>query len=72
MSRRRTPKKRIIMSDPLYHNRLIQMIINRLMKKGKKSLASRLFYESMKELEEVTQQDPVKIIEEAVRNQPHL
>jgi len=68
MSRRRTVKKRVVLPDPVYDSRLIKMIVNRLMKQGKKSLAYRLLYESMKQIAETTQTDPVKIIEKAVRN----
>ena len=68
MSRRRIPKKRIVMPDPVYDSRVIHMIVNRLMKKGKKSLAYNLFYKSMKQIAETTQQDPVKIVEQAVKN----
>jgi small subunit ribosomal protein S7 len=68
MSRRRTPKKRFIPADPIYDSRLMQMIINHLMKKGKKSIASRILYESMKQLGETTQQDPVILVEQAIRN----
>lgn len=68
MPRRRTPKKRIILPDPVYDSRLIEMIVNRLMKKGKKSLAYRLLYQTLKNIADTTQQDPLKLIEEAVRN----
>ncbi len=68
MPRRRTPKKRIILPDPVYDSRLIEMIVNRLMKKGKKSLAYRLFYQTLKQIASNSQQDPIKLIEEAVRN----
>lgn len=68
MPRRRTPKKRIIIPDPVYNNRLIEMIVNRLMKKGKKSLSYRLIYQTLKQLAEITEQDPIKVIEQAVRN----
>lgn len=68
MSRRRTPKKRLVVPDPVYDSRLIEMIVNRLMKEGKKSLAYRLLYQSMKQVAEITQQDPVKVVEQAVRN----
>lgn len=68
MSRRRTPKKRVLVPDPVYDSRLIEMIVNRLMKEGKKSLAYRLLYQSMKQLSEITEQDPVRVIEQAVRN----
>nr|YP_009367591.1 ribosomal protein S7 [Pseudocharacium americanum]YP_009367680.1 ribosomal protein S7 [Ignatius tetrasporus]ARK14614.1 ribosomal protein S7 [Pseudocharacium americanum]ARK14703.1 ribosomal protein S7 [Ignatius tetrasporus] len=68
MSRRRTPTKRQLSPDPIYDSRLVHMVVNRLMKNGKKSLAYRLFYESMKKIGEMTQQDPVKVVEQAVRN----
>lgn len=68
MPRRRTPKKRIIIPDPVYDSRLINIIVNHLMKEGKKSLAYRIFYQAMKQIGESAQQDPVKIIEQAVRN----
>ncbi len=68
MSRRRTPKKRPISVDPVYESRLLQMVVNHLMKKGKKSIAYRILYDTMKEIGETTQQDPVKLIEQAIRN----
>ena len=68
MSRRYNSKKRFIGPDPVYDSHLIHIIVNQLMKKGKKSLAYKIFYESMNQLKESTQQDPVKTIEQAVRN----
>lgn len=68
MPRRRTPKKRFLSPDPVYDSRLIHTIVNHLMKKGKKSLAFKLFYQAMNQIGEITQQDPVQIIEQAIRN----
>jgi small subunit ribosomal protein S7 len=68
MARRHKPTKLALVADPVYENVLIQMIVNRLMKKGKKSLAYRLCYGAMKEIAEKTQQDPVAVIEQAIRN----
>lgn len=68
MSRRRTPKKRILSADPVYDSRLIHIIVNHLMKKGKKSLAFRLFYAALQQIGEITQQDPIQVIEQAIRN----
>lgn len=68
MSRRRLSKKRIITKEFFYNNSLIQMIINRMMKKGNKSLARKIIYKSLKEIEKVTSQDPLKIIEQAIYN----
>jgi small subunit ribosomal protein S7 len=68
MSRRRTPKKRVLVPDPVYNNRLLEMIVNRLMKKGKKSLSYRLIYQTLQQVAEITEEDPIKIMEQAVRN----
>ena len=68
MSRRRLARKRIISKDPFYNNELIQIIINRIMKKGNKSLARKIVYKSLKNIELTTNQDPIKIIEQAVSN----
>jgi small subunit ribosomal protein S7 len=68
MSRRRTSKKRALLPDPVYDNLLIHTIVNHLMKEGKKSLAFRIFYQAMNRIADATQQDPVKVIEQAVQN----
>lgn len=68
MSRRRLSKKRTISNDPFYNNTLIQTIINRAMKKGNKALARKIIYESLKNVEKITNQDPIKIIEQAINN----
>jgi len=57
-----------LVPDPVYQSPVIQMIVNRLMKKGKKTVAYALCYGAMKNIEETTQQDPVKVIELAIRN----
>ena len=54
--------------DPVYQSTILQMIVNRLMKNGKKTVAYTICYGAMKQIEEKTQQDPVQIIEEAIRN----
>lgn len=68
MSRRRTPKKRNVMPDPIYDSRLVELIVRQIMRKGKKSLAYKIMYESMTQIAETTQQDPLLVIEQAVRN----
>jgi small subunit ribosomal protein S7 len=68
MSRRRTPKKRSVMPDPVYDSRLIELIVRQIMRQGKKSLAYKIMYESMNQIAETTQQEPLVIIEQAIRN----
>jgi small subunit ribosomal protein S7 len=68
MSRRRTPKKRSVMPDPVYDSRLVELIVRQIMRKGKKSLAYKIMYESMTQIADTSQQDPLAVIEQAVRN----
>ncbi len=68
MSRRDSPKKRFLSPDPVYDSHLIHIIVNQLMKRGKKSLAYKMIYEAMNQLKKNTQEDPIKTIEQAVRN----
>ena len=57
MSRRTTAKKRVVSPDPIYRSRLVSMIMSRLLQDGKKSLARRLFYESMEHVERLAKPD---------------
>lgn len=68
MSRRRTAKKRLILEDPIYNSILVSMMINRILKQGKKSLAQHIFYEAMKNIKESSKQDPLEILKKAVTN----
>jgi small subunit ribosomal protein S7 len=68
MSRRTTPPKRPLISDPIYNSRLVTMVIHRLLKNGKKSLAYRIFYDAMKRIGDTTQRDPLQVLEEAVQH----
>ena len=45
MSRRRRAKKRIVSPDPTYQSSLIHMLVNRVMKDGKKALAYKIVYD---------------------------
>jgi small subunit ribosomal protein S7 len=56
------------MPDPVYDSRLVELIVRQLMRQGKKSLAYRIMYSSMNQLATNTQQDPLIIIEQAIRN----
>jgi small subunit ribosomal protein S7 len=68
MSRRSVIKKRPIPPDPVYNSRLISMIVRRIMRHGKKSIANRIVYDAMKTIEERTGGDPLETFERAVRN----
>lgn len=68
MSRRRVATKRVISPDAKYGSVRIAKFINVLMVGGKKSVAERLVYGAMAEIEQKTSKDPVEIIESAINN----
>ena len=68
MSRRRTAKKRLLTPDPIYDSRLVHMLVNRIMKSGKKSVAYKICYEALNDIAETTKQEAVLILEQAIRN----
>ena len=68
MSRNKKIKKQLIMPDPFFDSILIQKITNKLMKKGKKTLAHKIINQTIKQIEKKTQKDPVQIIEKAIAN----
>jgi small subunit ribosomal protein S7 len=68
MSRRNKPEKREIPGDPRYGSQEVQSFINRLMKNGKKSVATTIFYRAMDSIEERTQRSGLETFELAVKN----
>lgn len=66
--RRTKPEKREIPGDVRYDSPLVQSFINRLMKKGKKSLAARILYDTFDVIEARAKRDPLELFEQAVKN----
>jgi small subunit ribosomal protein S7 len=68
MPRRREVKKRETQPDPKYREVLVAKFINVLMRKGKKSLAERIFYNSLEILRDKTKDEPLKVFKQAMDN----
>jgi small subunit ribosomal protein S7 len=68
MPRKGPAKKRVILPDPVYHNRLVTRFVNRMMLNGKKSLSETIFYKSLENIETKTGRKGIEIFEQAVRN----
>nr|YP_010165201.1 ribosomal protein S7 [Chamaecyparis pisifera]QRN72074.1 ribosomal protein S7 [Chamaecyparis pisifera]WBP65717.1 ribosomal protein S7 [Chamaecyparis pisifera] len=66
MSRQSTVEKKIDKFDPVYHNRLVNMVVNRILKHGKKSLAYRIFYQSLEKIHEKTEKNPLIVLRQAI------
>jgi len=66
--RRTKPEKREIPGDIKYNSQLVQSFINRLMKKGKKSVAARILYDSFDSIEARAKREPLEVFEQAIKN----
>jgi small subunit ribosomal protein S7 len=68
MPRRREVIKRETLPDPKYKNILVAKFINKIMERGKKSVAERIFYHALEIIQERTKEDPLKVFEKSVSN----
>ena len=68
MSRRSKPAKRIPAADPVYNSVDISKFINRIMRRGKKSLAEKIFYATMSKIEERTNEKAMDLFQKALTN----
>jgi small subunit ribosomal protein S7 len=68
MPRRYRPPKREVLPDTKYKNVQIAMFINRLMKGGKKSVATRIMYDALDVIEERMHRNPAEVFEQAIKN----
>nr|WRV01995.1 ribosomal protein S7 [Oxytropis ochrocephala] len=69
MSQRGTVEKKTAESesDEIYCNPLVNMLVNRIMKHGKKSLAYQIILGAMKRIREKTKKDPLDVLHQAIR-----
>jgi len=68
MSRRNISKKRFPEADPVYNSYLVTLLITRILKSGKKTLAQNIVNESFDIIKSKTNEDPLIIFEKAIRN----
>jgi small subunit ribosomal protein S7 len=59
--------KRPINADPIYGSKIITKIINRIMRDGKKTIAQRLVYDAMEEIEK-SGKKPMVVLDSALLN----
>ena len=67
--RRRRPEKRTILPDPTYKDYTVAKFINYLMKNGKKSIAEKIFYDSLSIISEKEKnEDAIDVFKKALSN----
>jgi small subunit ribosomal protein S7 len=68
MARRRRAEIREVEPDLVYSDTTVTAFINKLMREGKKNLASRIFYGACRLIQERSGQEPLKVFRQAVDN----
>ncbi|RYR47793.1 hypothetical protein Ahy_A07g033759 [Arachis hypogaea] len=66
MSRRGTVEEKTTKSDPIYRNRLVNILVNRILKHGKKSLAYQIIYRAMKKIQQKIETNPLSVLRQAI------
>ncbi|OGO28503.1 MAG: 30S ribosomal protein S7 [Chloroflexi bacterium RBG_16_54_11] len=68
MSRRSKPEKHVIPADVRYNSEHVQNFINRVIRKGKRSVATTIVYDAMEMVEERTKRNALEIFDLAIKN----
>ena len=68
MSRRSKPQKRTLLPDSVYNSQDVTKFINRLMRRGKKSIAEKIFYSTMDVIKEKTKEESIEVFNRAIKN----
>jgi small subunit ribosomal protein S7 len=66
--RRTKPEPRIVLPDVRYNSMPVSYLINRIMKRGKKSVATRIMYNALDIIKEKTGKNPIEVLETALKN----
>nr|YP_011014264.1 ribosomal protein S7 [Arenaria przewalskii]YP_011014278.1 ribosomal protein S7 [Arenaria przewalskii]WQA10670.1 ribosomal protein S7 [Arenaria przewalskii]WQA10684.1 ribosomal protein S7 [Arenaria przewalskii] len=75
MSRRGTVEKKRAKSDPIgrtkrdpiCRNRVVNVLVNRILKHGKKALAYQIIYRALKEIQQKKEKNPLSVLRQAIR-----
>jgi len=66
MSHQSNTKNKIGKLDPIYHNQLINMLVNCIFRHGKKSLAYQILYKSTRGIKQRMKKNPLSILCQAI------
>lgn len=66
--RKARAKKRPLLPDPRFNDQMVTRFVNTIMKSGKKTLAYKIFYDSIDRISETTKEDGFAIWKKALEN----
>lgn len=65
---RKKIKKHPVAPDPVYNNITVAKFINQIMRRGKKTIARKIVYQTFDIIKEKTKKEPLEVFELALRN----
>lgn len=68
MPRKGPAPRREIHPDPVYHSILVSQLVNKVLSRGKKTLAERLVYDALEIIQEKNGGDALGILKKAIEN----
>jgi small subunit ribosomal protein S7 len=68
MPRKGPAPRRDLMPDPVYRSALVTQLVNKVLSRGKRSLAERLVYDSLDVIKDKTGAEPIATLKRAVDN----
>jgi small subunit ribosomal protein S7 len=68
LPRRGYTGKREAPADPVYGNRVLTKLVNKVMWDGKRSIAERICYDALTIVKEKTKREPIEVFEQAMKN----
>ena len=68
MPRKGPAPRRELIPDPVYHSVLVTQLVNKVLERGKRSLAERIVYDSLEQVKEKTGAEPISVLKRAVEN----
>jgi small subunit ribosomal protein S7 len=68
MPRRAEVPVRKLDADPVYNSQLVSQVVNKIMTRGKKSVAEEIVYSALGRVGERTGKSPVEVLEQAVKS----
>jgi small subunit ribosomal protein S7 len=66
--RRTKPEKRDVVPDVRYNSVMVSFLINRILKRGKKSTATTIIYDAMDIMASKTGKEPIEVLDQALKN----
>ena len=68
MPRKGPAPRRELMPDPIYRSVVVTQLVNKILMRGKRSLAEKIVYDAMNVIEEKTGAEPIATVKRAVDN----